>query len=798
MHQIVVILGISVLSGALMAGLALPWVGLVSKGAENSANAVKSFPKKLTFKPLSERTRVLASDGSELASFYDENRKYVTLDQVSQVMQHAIIAIEDARFYDHGALDVRGTLRALFINQASDAVVQGGSSITQQLVKLTLQENATSEQQRAAASAQDYARKFDELRYAVWVEDHLTKEQILEHYLNTAYFGDGAYGIEAAAHHYFDTTASRLTLTQAALLAGIVKNPSDYDPTNNAKDARDRRNTVIQKMLDLHIVPTHRAKQALKSKLNLHVTPTSKGCVSTRAPFFCAYLLKYLLDDTALGKTAEERKHAVYGGGLTIQSTIDLRFQRAADRAVHSTVYPRDQAVGALAMVEPGTGYVKALAQSRPMGNNHKLGQTFLNFTVPTEYGDAPGFRAGSTFKLFVLAQAIKQGIPLNKTIYSPEALPTYLGDYRTCTGTYPSNEVFTFHNSTFSGNKDMYTGTQESVNTFFVQLEKMTGLCGPWELAREMGVRLDPTRGEPNPDRVPSSTLGISDVSPLEMAEAYATMANRGVHCASTPILEIRDRNGDVIPTGGPQCNRVLKPAFADAVNDILKGVMEPGGFGQDIALNQPSAGKTGTVAPSYSVWFIGYTPNLATSAMIAGVRPDGDPKDIDFSVIGGVNVGSAHGSTTAGPMWGKAMRAIEQWLPDTPFVSPDPAVVDGQTVSIPSFYGQSPQVAAQQLTQLGFNPQIVSYSVNSSAPQGTVAYTSPSFEGTTGETVSIYVSTGYVPPPPPSNPPPSNPPPSNPPPSKPPPNNPPNNPPGDNSGPGNGNGNGNGKPGR
>ena len=184
-------------------------MGLVSKGAENSADAVKNFPKKLVFKPLNERTRVLAADGSELASFYDENRKYVTLDQVSQVMQHSIIAIEDARFYDHGALDVRGTLRALFINQASDQVVQGGSSITQQLVKLTLQENATSDQQRAAASAKDYARKFDELRYAVWVEDHLTKQQILEHYLNTAYFGDGAYGIEAAAHHYFNTTAAR-------------------------------------------------------------------------------------------------------------------------------------------------------------------------------------------------------------------------------------------------------------------------------------------------------------------------------------------------------------------------------------------------------------------------------------------------------------------------------------------------------------------------------------------------------------------------------------------------------------
>jgi membrane peptidoglycan carboxypeptidase len=747
-HQVVVIIGISILSGALMAGLALPWVGLLSKGAENSADAVKSFPKKLDFKPLNERTRVLAADGTPLATFYDENRKYVTLDKISDVMQKAIIAIEDARFYQHGALDVRGTLRALFINQANDETVQGGSSITQQLVKLTLQENATTAEQRQAASAKSYARKFDELRYAVWVEDHLSKHQILEHYLNTAYFGDGAYGIEAAAHHYFSTTAAKLTLPQAALLAGIVKNPSDYDPTNNRDEARDRRDTVIGKMLDLHIITTHHAKKATKAPLGLHTTTFKNGCVNTRAPFFCSYLLNYLLDDPALGKTTEQRRHAIYGGGLTIQSTIDPRFQRAADQSVHSHVYKSDRAIGALAEVEPGTGYVRALSQSRPMGPNRKAGQTFLNFTVPTEYGDAPGFRAGSTFKLFVLAAAIKQGIPLNKTIYAPPAYPDYLGDYKTCTGFYPDHSTFTFHNSTESGNKDMYSGTQESVNTFFVQLEKMTGLCEPWELARSMGVRLNANRGEPNPDRVPSSTLGVSDVSPLEMAEAYATAANRGVHCDSTPVLEIRDRNGDVIPTPGPQCNRVLKPAYADAINDILRGVMEPGGFGENIALDQPSAGKTGTVQPSTSVWFVGYTPTLAAAAMIAGVKPNGDPMSIDYTTIGGVNVGSAHGSTTAGPMWGDAMRAIEQWLPDDNFVSPDPTVVNGQTVSIPSFFGASPQDAAKQLSKLGFNPQIVSYTVNSSAPEGTVAYTSPSYEGTSGETVSIYISNGYTPP--------------------------------------------------
>ena len=749
-HQVVVIIGISILSGALMAGLALPWVGLVSKGAENSAQAVKSFPKKLDFQPLDERTRVLASDGTPLATFYDENRKYVTLDKISRKMQEAIIAIEDARFYQHGALDVRGTLRAIFINQASDKTVQGGSSITQQLVKLTLQENATTAQQRRAATAKSYARKFDELRYAVWVEQHLTKDQILEHYLNTAYFGDGAYGIEAAAHHYFSTTADSLDLKQSALLAGIVKNPSEYDPTNNPDEARDRRNTVLSKMLDLHLIPTHKAQVAMKSKLGLKTSNVPNGCIDSKAPFFCSYVLNYLLQDPALGKTAAARKHAVYAGGLTIQSTIDLRFQKAADKAVHTTVFPRDQAVGAMAMVEPGTGYVRALSQSKPMGSDHKRGQTYLNFTVPTKYGDAPGFQAGSTFKLFVLAAAIKQGIPLNKTIYSPSAVTVDLHSYKTCTGNYPSLQAFTFHNSTENGNMNLYTGTQLSVNTFYVQLERMTGLCEPWKLARAMGEPLNPTVGEPNPDRVPSSTLGVSNVHPLEMAEAYATMAARGVHCNSTPILEIRDRNGEVIPTPGPQCQRVLKPAYADAINDILKGVMEPGGFGQDIALNQPSAGKTGTVAPARSVWFIGYTPTLATAAMIAGVKPNGDPKNIDYTTIGGVNVGSVHGSTTAGPMWGEAMRAIQQWLPNKTFVSPDPSVVEGQTVSIPSFYGASPEAAAKELSKLGFNPQIVSYTVNSSAPQGTVAYTSPSYEGTSGETVSIYISNGYTPPPP------------------------------------------------
>jgi membrane peptidoglycan carboxypeptidase len=471
------------------------------------------------------------------------------------------------------------------------------------------------------------------------------------------------------------------------------------------------------------------------------------------APFFCDYLQQYLLASPALGKTVDERRHRLYSGGLTITSTLDPRFQRAADRAVSQHVFPTDKAIGGMAMVQPGTGYVRALAQSRPMGRNKKKGQTFLNYVVPDKYGDSAGFQPGSTFKVFVLSQAIKMGIPLNTRINAPHTIEVNQSDFSICGGkSYPSTAPYKVTNSTYDGVKNLYTGTQQSVNTFYIQLEQMTGLCGPWRLANEMGIHLDKSQ------MVPAFTLGVSDVSPLEMAEAYATFPARGVHCASTPILQIRDRDGNVMPFPKPKCNRVLKPAQADAVNDILRGVQEPGGFGYDagIALNQPSAGKTGTVAPAKSVWFIGYTPTLVTSSMIAGAKSNGNPRNIDYQVIGGVNVGSVHGSSTAGPMWYDAMKVVQEWLPNRDFVPPDPSVIAGQPVTIPSFTGYDPQTAAQQLTRLGLKPQI-SATVNSSAPAGTVAYTTPSSQGASGQTVLIYISNGYTPPPPPTPTPPS-----------------------------------------
>jgi membrane peptidoglycan carboxypeptidase len=747
-HQIALLLGISALSGVLVAGLLVPLAGLISIGAKRSADAADGWPLRLHFEKLSQRSQVYAAGGSRIATFYDENRVYVPLHRIAPQMRQAVVAVEDKNFREHGALDIRGTLRALVVNKTSDNVIQGGSTITQQLVKLTLLSQAHTAAERRAATAKNYERKILEWRYATWVEEHLTKSQILEHYLNAAYFGQGAYGIQAAARHYFEVDASQLNLKQSALLAGLVKNPVGFDPSKFPAQAKDRRDTVIDLMYQQHLITEQDKTRIDGSPLGLHLHFTPSGCLQTRFPFFCDYVEKYLLASPILGKTRADRKEVLFNGGLRIHTSIDMRYQRALQGAVNSSVYSTDHAIGVLTSVQPGTGYVKGMAQSRPMGNSKKKGDSFINYAVPPEYGGGQGFQAGSTFKLFVLAAAIRQGIPLHYSIDAPQVLNKRL-DYQTCNGhVLLTSPVPT---STTSGRKDLYTGTQQSVNPFYMLLEQKTGLCAPFRLAKRMGVDPGPayTHHGANGFMVPTFTLGVSAVSPLEMAEAYATVAARGMHCKATPIVRIFDSSGKAIQTGGPKCNRVLKKTQADAINDILKGVQEPGGFGYQYGdtIQQVSAAKTGTTNNAYSVWFMGYTPNLVTAAMVAGDNSRGLPTDLDFVTLAGRYVaGNAHGSTLAGGMWAKAMRIIAKYLPNAHFVPPSQDTINGNAVQLQSYYGYSAQSAASALARLGLRSVISPYRVTSGAPIGTVAYVSPSY-ALKGDTVTIYLSNGPPP---------------------------------------------------
>ena len=738
---------VSAVMGLLVAGLAIPFAGVAGLTARSVAESTDHLPSDLTAEPLPQRTRLVARDGSTLATFYDENRVNVHLDEVAPIMQKAIISIEDYRFYKHGALDMKGTLRAFVTNQAEGGNVQGGSSITQQMVKMTLLSQAKTKEEMLAATADTYERKLNELRYAIAFEEKYSKDWILERYLNIAYFGDGAYGIEAAARHYFSVSAADLNLRQSAVLAGLVKNPTGYDPTNDPGRAKERRDVVLDRMAELNVISNSEARAVKDKGLGLRVTPARNGCVSSIAPFFCDYTREWLLKDKDLGRTVDDRMKLINSGGLTIKTTLDPRFQRALDSSVREHVNPTDNAIGGLASVEPGTGEVRGLAQSRPMGADKKKGETFLNYVVPPEYGDANGFQAGSTFKVFVLAAAIKQGISLSTQISAPQQVSIPITSYRDCNGHVQGAGNWSPQNSTGSGTFNLYTGTQMSVNTFFAQLEFRTGLCAPVKLARAMGVTV------PDGQIYPPFTLGVVNTDPLTMAEAYATFPGRGLHCDAHPVTQILNSNGKVLKDYPNNCQQVMPRDVADAVNDILKGVQEPGGFGYEagINLNQPSAGKTGTINDNMAVWFMGYTPDLVTASMIAGANSSGHWVTLNGQTIGGQYVTTAHGSTNAGPMWGDAMKVIQQWLPDRDFTSPNPRTIKGQLVTVPDVSGASPEEAAKILRQAGLSP-VIGPMVDSANAYGKVAYLDPASGSTvgSGSTVTIYVSDGtpYVPP--------------------------------------------------
>ena len=494
-----VMCAVAAVLGVVVAGLAIPFAGVIGLGARSAADTMDKLPAEFETGPLSQTTRIVDANGDLITTLYDQNRVYRPLSQISRKMTSAIVAIEDYRFYQHGALDLKGTLRAFVTNEANNGTVQGGSSITQQLVKVTLLYSAKTEEERQEATANTYARKLRELRYAIALEEQHNKDWILERYLNTAYFGDGAYGVQAAAKHYFNVNADELNWNQAATLAGLVKNPTGYDPTNYPDAAIARRNVVLDRMAQLNVIPEKRADTIKGRGLPLDVQPARNGCVSSTAPWFCDYVLKYLQEDPTFGDTPAQRMRNLQTGGYTIRTTMKPAFQRAATRSVSEHVWATDRAIGGIAEVEPGTGNVLALAQSRPMGADRKKGQTYLNYVIPQELGDSAGFQAGSTFKPFVLAAAVEKGIPLSTTLNARSSMSFDLSRFANCPGEGNFGGTHTVTNSTSSGVMDAYRGTRESVNTYYFQLEQMTGVCDPYELAKDMGVDLTNPDGDAN-----------------------------------------------------------------------------------------------------------------------------------------------------------------------------------------------------------------------------------------------------------------------------------------------------------
>jgi membrane peptidoglycan carboxypeptidase len=674
---------VSLIAGVLVAGAALPFVGGTGVAARSAVESYESLPSQLSAPPLPQRSRILAADGSVLATLYEQNRIEIPLAQMAPVMRQAIIAVEDGRFYEHRGVDMRGLIRA-FVGNASDGTVAaggGGSTLTQQYVKNVFVNAASTPEEAKAAIARSVTRKVKEMRYALALEKTLTKDQILERYLNIAYFGAGAYGVEAASRRYFSKPASKLTLVEAATLAGAVQQPVAYDPTRNPKSSQSRRIQVLGRMAELGYITPAVAKTAgaVPTAKFLKPSRTANGCTTSYAPFFCDYVYRVMRNDPAFGATPSEREALLRRGGLTITTTLDPAVQKAAQKAVDRRIPRTDKSrkLAAISMVRPATGEIVAMAQNRSWGVTGR-GNTTYNFNVGTKLGGSLGAQAGSTFKAFTLAAALKDGLSPYERIEAPQTKT--FKDFSNCTtgAKFPPYRV---NNSTGSGTFNMITGTAFSVNTYFMGLEEKVGQCKPASIAEDLGVR----QGNGNPlNRVPSFTLGTDEVTPLAMAGAYGVFANHGTRCQSIAIARVTDRNGKDLAVPRADCQRVLERKVADSVTSILSQVIDGplgGRTGRLMSLGRDAAGKTGTTNSSASVWFVGFTPDLA--AAVATYDPRGaNGFPMKNVTIGGRYFSQVFGSTLPGPIWKDAMDAA---LKDTPETKFELTTIDGLGVYVP-----------------------------------------------------------------------------------------------------------------
>jgi membrane peptidoglycan carboxypeptidase len=643
------------IGGIALAAAAFPLFAVGGLGVLAATGFIDHLPDQLRTSPPAQVTYVYASDGKTLITqFYEEYRRYVPISQISYTMIWAIVASEDSRFYDHHGVDMRGVLRAFVANQEAGGVSQGGSTLTMQYVRNVQRDTAKTPQEVAQATEQSTLRKLKEMRLAVALEKQLTKEQILERYLNVAYFGHRAYGIYAASEVFFSKPPKDLTLAEAAMLAGLVKAPSAYDPSGpNRAAALERRNYVIDRMTDLRYLSPALGEATKRTPIDLRMTNPPNDCVSVNRRhndwgFFCDMFKNWWRAQPVFGATPEQREENLRRGGYRIVTTLDPTIQSVAmDEVTSKEPIGSSFALGLVA-VEPGTGRIKAAAVNRrySLDQRHNGESTAAGSSDKGSYpntvapllggGDMPGYQAGSTFKMFTMLAALELGLPLNTRIYSPFVVQTkYLtgyGDPSLCGGIYwcPHSA-----SSAMVGVQSMWSGFGKSVNTYFVQLEERIGSVRAVQMAQRLGLtwHTDVDQRMASPSQINkwgSFTLGVADTTPLEMANAYATVAADGIYCAPMPVLSITGTNGKRLPAGNPNCHRAFPADVARAAMDAARCVTgfkaATGDCGSwstasDVyaSVGRPVAGKTGTTDDTRSAWFVGMTPTLAAASFIA-----------------------------------------------------------------------------------------------------------------------------------------------------------------------------------
>lgn len=608
--------GVAQVAGGTILGITMLTSSVVAGGLVGLATSFRNLPDVRVLRGYvpSETTYIYDVKGKELASLHGEaNREVVKLDQISPVLKRAVLAMEDSHFYMHHGINPNSVGRALLINWEKNTVVEGGSTLTMQLVK-----NLFLKPERK------FSRKIAEAVMAIRLEQIFTKDQILEMYLNQIYWGHNNYGIQTAAQSYFSKTADQLNLAESAMLAGLIQSPEEYSPFVNLKTAKERQAIVLNRMENLGWISATEAEAARKQKLNIGKLTSWR---TSKLPFITEAVVAELNERFG--------REAVLKGGMRVQTTIDTKFQEMAEETVarsHANIRYRGLYAGqvALAAVDPRTHFVKALVG----GVSYKKSQ--FNRAIQARR------QPGSAFKPFVYYAAFATG----KYGPSTTVMDTPVR-YRDGSGWYsPRN-----YGGGYSGAMTIRTALTVSANVPAVKIGRAVGLDKVIETCRTLGIK---SPMEP----VTSLPLGAIGLTPLEMAGAYATFASNGWYSDTTIIVRVTDSAGNVLLDNTPTPRLVLDPWATASLTNVLQGVIN-GGTGKAAQIGRPAAGKTGTTSSERDVWFVGYTPQLSTAVWIGNDnnRPLG---------------GGATGGQYAAPIWRNFMLKALKNEPVQSFPAP------------------------------------------------------------------------------------------------------------------------------
>jgi penicillin-binding protein 1A len=576
---------------------------------------------------MAQATTILDVRDTPVFTIFKEQRLEVPIEKVSPELIKAVISIEDQRFYDHSGVDVIRIAAAALRNFRAGRRAEGGSTITQQLAR-----------QSFLTRDKTYRRKLKEAVLAARIEREFSKPQILEMYLNKVYFGDGFYGVEAAARGYFGKHASEVTTAEAALLAGLIQSPSSYAPTANLDRAVGRRNVVLGAMLSNDAITRPQYEQARGAAVHLTNGLEMKESFGL---YYKEQVRRELVERFGATRIAE--------GGLKVYTTIDPRLQKAAEKSIRDTLNEHNDPAAAIVAIEPGTGAIRAMASVIP-------GNKTNQFNLAAQSAR----QAGSTFKSFVLAAAIEKGIDPDSTYYT--SAPFTCTQSVWCEDDYKAGKPWqvSTYDHTYVGSTSITRATLRSDNTVYAQLTLDVGPDYVWRMAKRLGVHL-------TQKPVASIGLGSLSVSPLDMATAYATFAAGGIYAAPMAITKVVLPSGQVDEDsswGHPDTKRALSPGVAWKVNDVLKqNALYGTGYGSNDGIH-PNAGKTGTTEDHADAWFVGYTRDLSTAVWMG--YPRGEIPMLD---VHGVSVA---GATFAVPIWHQFMAAAERHRRARDFIVP------------------------------------------------------------------------------------------------------------------------------